>query len=383
MNSNRPMQARTRITLVTSAVVVATAATTVTTVVLAMGLIPRYQFTVATATTIHQSSITSAPPIHVDTPQVINLPVITDPSELVRTLLLFGIVSLCVCGAAGVWGSWFVAGRALAPVMVLNTAVQRAAGGSFDHRVGLSHAAREFQELGDAFDKMLDQLEQSFGANERFAANASHELRTPLATTKLLLEMAATRAQTETNYVLLNRLAAMNDRASKIVSALLSLNDVSTRPLETTPQNLRPLIDLAVQELSLLAAERRVTVTAYVGDVTVPADAVLLERAIVNIVRNAVQHNRPGGHVFIHTSDWSAESAATLTITNSGKVLDTETLARITEPFYRPQGRHGGDDDSHGLGLPLAARILDAHHGTLHIIGRPAGGLTVTMSFAR
>ena len=103
------LTARGRITLVTSALVLLTTATTVTAIVLAMGLIPQYRFTTATpAGTVTGSPLPSE--IHAATPTPVQGVVISDPLDVIRILLIFGIVALVVIGGAGVLGSWIVAG---------------------------------------------------------------------------------------------------------------------------------------------------------------------------------------------------------------------------------------------------------------------------------
>ena len=383
----RALSARTRITLASSLVAVGTAAITVAAVVVAMRFIPSYQFTSVTAV----GTVDMPAPLPSDAPMTVPQPlgavVVADPQDLMRLLLVFAALALVLVGGGGILGSWIVAGRVLQPLSALNAAARRTAGGAFDHRVQLVGADDEFREFGEAFDYMLETLERSFDANERFAANASHELRTPLATTKLLLDVARGRDQNATNVLLLERLTTMNDRTIHIVNALLDLADSVTSALQREPQDLVSVVFDVVDELAPFAEARGVVVESRIAETTVIADRVLLERVVANLVRNGIQHNHRAGRVWIWAGREPSDSAVvSLRIENTGPVVVPEDAAMLAEPFYRPGGRAAqpaSDDaeESHGLGLALVSRIVDAHAGSLTIEPRTGGGLSVTVEF--
>jgi two-component system sensor histidine kinase VanS len=377
----RRLKARTRITLAASALVLAATATTVTAIVVAMGLIPQYQFTAASP--VATGTLTESPfPVTVATAVPVEGVVVSEPTDVVRLLLVFGVIALIVIGAAGVWGSWLVAGRVLRPLAGLNAAARQAAAGTFSHRVGLGAADDEFRELGETFDHMLDRLERSFDANERFAANVSHELRTPLATTKVLIAAARDGAEHAETGVLLDHLAAMNDRSVAIVDAMLDLADASSTPLVLADQDVAEIVDAALGEVSVMAAARDVEIVVDIVDVSVRADKVLLERVVANLLRNAVQHNQEHGTVWLRAV--RSVSGVAMSVENTGAVVSEAVAASLAEPFYRAEGRLAPRTsvgaDSHGLGLTLVSRIVDAHSGTLDIRTRSGGGLVVEVT---
>jgi len=363
---------------------VATAATTVTAIVAAMALIPTYAFTTATEAPSSAVGTLPASPVIPQVPTPVSGVVIADPADLVRSLLLIGIVSLLVIGAAGVTASWVVAGRVLSPLTDLNEAARRAAGGNLHHRVRLSEADDEFRALGETFDDMLDRLERSFDANERFAANASHELRTPLATTRLLLDLASRDTMSADDTAeLLGQIRTMNERAVDIVNALLQLADSSSAPPDLDEQELAPVLDEAATEVAPLAAHLDVDLELRSEPGTARIDKLLMRQAVTNLIRNAVQSNIPGGHVWVSAT--TTEHGWSITVENTGTAVSATELARLHEPFYRVRGRSAspgvpGTGDSHGLGLALVGRIVERHGGTLGIESRTAGGLVVRMS---
>src|SRR5690606_13951632 len=134
----------------------------------------------------------------------------------------------------GLVGGWVLAGRMLAPLTRITDAARRAGAGSLSHRIALPGRSDELRQLADAFDQMLARLEAQVNEQRRFAANASHELRTPLAVTRALLDVARDDPDHDVDE-LINRLAAVNERAVEVTEALLLLARAEERSFERTP----------------------------------------------------------------------------------------------------------------------------------------------------
>ena len=281
-------------------------------------------------------------------------------------LLVFGLV-----------GGWILAGRILAPLARIAAAVRVATSGSLTHRVALDGHLDEFRELADAFDAMLARLERQLAEQQRFAANASHELRTPLAITQTMLDVA--RADPDRDPAeLLERLWVVNARAIGLTEALLALSTADRAPAGDELVDLSLLADEATETLLVLAENRGVEIHAA-GTVawTVGSTALLLQ-LITNLLQNAVVHNLPqSGQVWVTTAEQPA--GPMLAIENTGPPLTAETVATLTEPFRRGDGRVHTDVAGAGLGLSIAERITSAHRGTLTLAARSGGGLHATV----
>ena len=97
-----------------------------------------------------------------------------------------------------------------------------------------------------------------------------------------------------------------------------------------------------------------------------------------NLVQNAIVHNLPEhGTVHIHTA--LVDESVMLTVENTGEVLSPQLVSTFTEPFQRGTERIRTDDSGVGLGLAIVQSIAQAHDGTLTIVPRLEGGLTVTV----
>jgi two-component system sensor histidine kinase VanS len=296
---------------------------------------------------------------------------------LLRAFAPAAAVALAFLLVFGLVGGWLLAGRMLAPLTRITDATRTAADGSLSHRIELPGRNDEFRELADAFDAMLARLEALVGEQQRFAANASHELRTPLAITQTLLEVARDDPSRDTDE-LVERLHAVNTRAIGLTEALLLLSRADQRSFTREHVDLSLVAEEATETLLPLAEKRRLTIETS-GDATptVGSHALLLQLS-TNLVHNAIVHNLPEhGSVWVTTS--VKPKSAVLTVENTGEKLTPQFISRLDEPFLRGTERIRGDHAGVGLGLAIVKSITKAHHGTLALAPRPAGGLRVTV----
>ncbi|MFJ3220578.1 sensor histidine kinase [Kitasatospora sp. NPDC086801] len=305
--------------------------------------------------------------------------------EILRSLLTISGYALALLTAVGTIGGWFIAGRVLRPLQDITGAAHRAASGALEHRIALAGPRDEFTDLSDAFDEMLERLQRSFDAQQRFAANASHELRTPLAITRTMLQVAAADPAGQDWTTLVARLQDTNQRGIEISEALLQLADLGHTAPELEPLDLADTTRDALAAVQEEAAALGVTVTTDCRPAPATGNPVLLRQAAVNLLQNALRHNLPtGGSVTVTTgTDPAGPGRVRLTVTNTGPRLAPEAVPTLTEPFLRGRGRTAQSDPArrgHGLGLAIVAAVTDAHHGDLALSPAPGGGLHATLS---
>jgi two-component system sensor histidine kinase VanS len=276
----------------------------------------------------------------------------------------------------GLLGGWLLAGRMLAPLAHITEATRTAATGSLSHRIQLPGRRDEFRELADAFDTMLTRLEAHIAEQKRFAANASHELRTPLAITQTLLEVARNDPDRDTDE-LVERLQVVNTQSIALTEALLLLSRADQQSFAREVVDLSLMAEEASETLLRFAEKHGVTIETS-GDVarTIGSRALLLQLT-TNLVQNAIVHNLPGqGTVWVTTS--VHPESVMLTVENTGATLTPQFVSMLVEPFQRGTERIRTGHAGVGLGLAIVKSIAQAHHGTLTLIPRAAGGLCVT-----
>lgn len=293
-------------------------------------------------------------------------------SATLTSLLVQSLVALTASLALATLVGWLLAGRALQPLQRITETATRVTDTSLNQRVALDHGPQEVRELADSLDAMLARLDQSFDSQARFVANASHELRTPLAVQRTLLEVETTEPGASQDLQRVGRtLLTINERHERLVDDLLTLARGEKPVTETDRVDLADLVEHA---LSLVPLET-VNVTTELSPATTVGSAGLLDRLVVNVVGNAVQHNRAGGWVRVTTR--READRAVLLVSNSGPVVADHEVTGLLQPFSRGRDRVG---PGHGLGLSIAAAVVKGHHGDLDIEALPEGGLAVTVA---
>ncbi|WP_143736413.1 sensor histidine kinase [Plantibacter flavus] len=311
--------------------------------------------------------------------------VVSDQSDILNTLLAASALVLVLLAGLSAGAGWIISGRMLKPLQEITAAAQRAATGTFDHRVALAGPRDEITELSDTFDHMLERLGRAFQAQQRFAANASHELRTPLAITQTILDVAKRDSGLDGNMMhVLDQLRETNTRSIDTVEAILDLADLDRGDLETTNCDLQSFIADAFRDVDREASARGIRISIDTRPAEIEADPQLLAQLLGNLLHNAVRHNIDGGSISIRSGLTAglAGVRAYIEVSNSGAILSKDRVGRLMEPFYRDEGRvASGASGSRGLGLTIVNSIVAAHHGTIGLTPNADGGLRVRVEF--
>jgi two-component system sensor histidine kinase VanS len=296
--------------------------------------------------------------------------------DLHQGLLKAGI-ALAIMTVVSIALGWLVAGRVLRPLRAMAASTRQISERNLDERLALSGPQDELKDLADTIDGLLGRLEAHVAEQQRFAANASHELRTPLAITQTLLEVAR-KDPNRDNGELVEHLNAVNTRAIDLTEALLLLSRAGQRSFAREDVDLSLLAEEATETLLPLAEKHGVTIeTSVTMTPTIGSRALLLQLS-TNLVHNAIVHNLPGqGTVWVSTT--ARPDVVELTVENTGPTLAPEMVSTLAEPFLRGEERVRAKHAGIGLGLAIVESIAQAHHGTLTLTPRAAGGLRVTV----
>ena len=335
------------------------------------------------------------------------------PSQYRQFLLNFlvpgSVIVLLALSAIGFAVGWFVAGRMLAPLTRIGEVARLASEGSLSHRVALEGRRDEFSDLADVFDAMLARLEAHLAEQQRFAANASHELRTPLAIMRTQLEVARADPDRDVD-ALLSRLQQVNGHAIELTEALLLLARADGQAFERERVDLSLLGEEAVETLLPLAERRGIVIETVADPAHVVGSPALLQQLIMNLLHNAIVHNRAIVHNLVRDGRTgriglrisATPTSVVLAIANTGPHIPDALLSTLAEPFQRGAGRTRRSDTAPldgtrpdtspqdtgevrglGLGLAIAQSIVRAHGATLRLTARPEGGLLVEVWFPR
>lgn len=226
-------------------------------------------------------------------------------------------------------------------------------------------------QLGDEIEKTVTQLtltrEAAVKARDRFAQNLAdiaHQLKTPLTALGLAAQQAGPTVH--------RAMAPQLDRLTRLEESLLLLArlDAGTLPLRAEPADLFTLLTLAADNLQPLADRTGVTLAvAEQGAVTVRADPDWTMEALLNLMKNCVEHAPAGSTV--HCSYRQNPLYAQVVIQDQGAGFAPADLPHLFERFYRGQNAR---PDSTGIGLAIAKELLERQKALLTAGNAPEGG---------
>jgi signal transduction histidine kinase len=230
--------------------------------------------------------------------------------------------------------------------------------------------------------RTLRPIRETYAAQKRFVADASHELRTPLAIMKTDFEVALSsgRAGEAARPYLESGLEEV-DRMSLLVDDLLTLSriDAHQEELVFSPIDMADLAREAGAKLQLLASKGGVELTvAAPAAATVSGDAAHLERAVLNVMRNAVAASPEGGAVNVSVIRRGAH--VEVAVHDRGRGISSDDLEHIFDRFYRADAARSHDGGGSGLGLAIVAWTVRRHGGDVRANSTLGAGTTITIS---
>ena len=275
---------------------------------------------------------------------------------------------------------WLAAWRGIRPLADMAQAARRITARRLAERIPVpAGSAREIRELADAFNGMIDRLENAFARLSGFSADLAHDLRTPLANLLLQSQVGLSKARSVDEY---QQLLATNveefERLQRMIDGMLFLAraDNAQIALDLEQVDVRAELERMAEYFQLAADERGVNL-AVEGGGTVLADAALLQRAIGNLLSNAIRHAHPGSRVRLHVAE--AHDSLVVEITNQGEGIAPEDLAHVFERFWRGDQARSASDSSSGLGLSIVRSIAQLHGGEATVQSEPGGTTTFRM----
>jgi heavy metal sensor kinase len=280
-------------------------------------------------------------------------------------------------------GAWWLSGSALQPIREVTASLRRVTAKGLDQRVPTQGSDREFVELLQVFNQMMERLERSFNQASRFSADAAHELKTPLSILQGELERSLQAAEpgSELQQSLSNLLDQVRHLGTIVRKLLLlSLADAGQMRLHCTEVNLSERLNDLADDIELLAPQLGVEVRVAPG-LTVQADEALLIQVLQNLISNAVKYNLPQGWVRIEAGE--QQQMVFVTVTNSSKGIPASERSRIFDRFHRGDPARTQHQEGLGLGLSLSREIACAHDGNLTLNPTPAGQTAFTLTLPR
>src|SRR6266513_37113 len=291
---------------------------------------------------------------------------------LVAVVLAFGVLASILIAIT-------VTKRGLRPLGEMTRSLGRIGPTHLNERVAPAGWPRELQPLAVAFDAMLKRLDDSFTRLSQFSADLAHELRTPIANILGEAQVALTRDRAPAEYrETIESTIGECERLSGIVDNLLFVArvDAAREPIAPTRFDARAAVEKIASFYQMIADDHHVTIRCS-GEGQIYADSALFERAVGNLVDNALRFTPANGSIQIAIAEHAANFE--LAVSDNGCGIAPEHLPRVFDRFYRVESSRGSDGA--GLGLALVKSIVDLHDGSARIQSEVGRGTTVTLIF--
>ena len=280
-------------------------------------------------------------------------------------------------------GSWTVARTGLAPLKRFTRLASTITSNNLTQRLARPGLPVELRELADDFNAMLQRIDEGVTRLSEFSGDLAHEMRTPVATLLGRTQVALSQGRTidELRDVLAGNVEEL-DRLTRLITDMLFLAraDQGAAVMERSQVDLAGEARRVAEFLSIVAEERGIRVEVQ-GEATVPADRLLVQRAITNLLTNAIRHADAPGVVSVTVSQHDGQ--AIVEVANRGKGIAAQQIDRVFERFVRLDASRARTDGGMGLGLAIVKSIMQAHGGSVSASSEADGLTTFRLVFLR
>lgn len=260
-------------------------------------------------------------------------------------------------------GAWLIARTSLAPLRRFPSHAAAIGAQSLSQRISSSGLPAELFDLAEEFNSMLERIDEGYRRLQDFSGELAHEMRTPVATLMGRTQVALSRTRTapELREVLEGNVEELERLARLIFDMLfIARSDNKQDTLHHETLDLAEEAHRVADYLSLIAEDHDVAVHVT-GTAAVTADRLLVQRAITNLLSNAIRHAAVKSTIRIAIKEETDQ--VTLAVTNYGEPIAPQHLERIFDRFYRIDPGRARVQGGAGLGLAIVRSIMVAHGG--------------------
>ena len=293
--------------------------------------------------------------------------IVTDSQEALRGSLYAAVPAVVL--AIGI-ATWFLVGRALAPVEEIRVEVDRITADRLGSRVPQPAARDEVGELARTMNQMLERLEAAQARQQQLVSDASHELRSPAAVIRQRAEVALSHPGHTTTDELARVTLAEGRRIEQLVEQMLWLAriDEGSSGLRL---RLLDLDDVVLEEVNRVRVINALTVdTSRLSGGRIRGDALMMRRVAANLLDNAIAH----AATVVSVALFERDDDVVLRVDDDGPGIPVADRVRVLERFVRLDEARTRARGGTGLGLAIVHEIVAAHGGSLRIDTSKSGG---------
>jgi len=296
--------------------------------------------------------------------------------QLVAAFLGSALVAVPVLLTLICLTGWLVANNGLRPLRKFRALATKVTTQDLSPRIRIDRLPKELQTLADSLNIMLHRLDYGVQLLSQFSDDVAHELKTPLNNLIGKAQVTLVRERNKEQYLeALESSVEELERMDRIVSDMLFLAQASPA-LKLEPLSLGNDARRVCEYFEVLAEEAGIAMT-ITGDAKILGNQLMVQRAISNLLSNALQHSNTGSTVELQIRE-DLETIS-LAVTNQGPTIESSHLPLLFERFYRT-----GSIQSRGVGLGLAIvrSVMNLHQGHVAVVST-SGRTTFKLTFPR
>lgn len=272
----------------------------------------------------------------------------------------------------------FVIYKLTSPAKDMKEAILSLSDGDKNARIK-KQTIKEYKDIGDAVNVLLDRLESIDGSRDEFVSNVSHELKTPMTSMKVLADslLATENAPIEMYKEFMQDIAEEIDRENEIIGDLLNLvrTDGERAVLNIETVDVNELMEVVLKRLKPIALKNNIEIIfESMRPVTASIDRVKFIIVLTNIIENAIKYNHPEGWVKITLN--ADHKFFYVDVSDSGIGIPEECKDQVFERFYRVDKARSRETGGTGLGLAITKNIVLLHKGTIKFYSKENEGTT-------
>lgn len=307
-----------------------------------------------------------------------DLDVVDRYSLLIVVIVLFGVALSIFVGLA-------VIRMQLRPLQRLREETEKIDLATLDHRISAGDMPEELQLFVDQFNNMIGRLERAYHGLRRYADDVAHELRTPLNRIQLGAEMALSEDRPAAEYrQTLETTFSECAHLSGLVRSLLFIAAAEHGATRIAAErfNLAGCLEKIHDFFSHGANDHGVTLTLSCDpSLDMQADATLVQRAVVNLVANALSHTPRGGRISIDAREEASD--VVIEVADTGEGISPEDQPHVFDRFFHRDSNVQADKGRLGLGLAITKSIIDLHGGQVQLQSTLGKGTRFTLRFPK
>ena len=289
-------------------------------------------------------------------------------------LLTFPLTALVFCIVSSLIFASVLAWSISHPIKLLLEHLKRAADGDLQTRVSpkIGSGHDEFSDLGEAFDLMATRLNNMIKSQSNMLHHVSHELRSPLARIQMAVGLVMQNPKKLQDCMQRVELEAI--RMEKMIAELLEIFRLESgmQKLRRTDVDMVTLLKTIISDVQFERQDARIQLLLPKTEVVLSGHLELLQRAIENVIRNAVKYGPPEGVVTVELQLSTRTGEVVVEVQDQGRGVAQQELLQIFKPFVR--GRETTQIEGHGIGLAITKHIVEAHGGFVKAANlNPAG----------